>query len=309
MACPTAAGLGALVHSRNPALTPAQVQSCLQSTADDLGGTGRDDYFGWGRINASRALKPSITSLSTPSAAAGTPVTINGTFFGTSLGSSSVKFGTKTCASTDYVSWSDTQIVAKVPASAYGVAPVTVTTTAGGTSNAVSFGVLPKMTAMSSYSGTTAETRTMAGSAFGPSQGTSAVYFGNTKATSYSLWSNTKISVKVPVGASGQTSVTVKTATGTSNSKTFKVVPKITACFPTATSTNSTLTIGGNAFGSSRGTSAVYFGSVKAATYTTWSNVKIRVKVPSGFTGTVPVKVVTGGGTSNTVSFRKTGGS
>ncbi len=52
MACPMAAGLGALVVSRNPSKTPDEVQQLLQNYANDLGSPGRDDYFGYGRINA-----------------------------------------------------------------------------------------------------------------------------------------------------------------------------------------------------------------------------------------------------------------
>jgi YVTN family beta-propeller protein len=62
MACPMAAGVAALVRSQNPAYTPAQIQNCLQSTADDLGDTGRDDYFGFGRVNAYRAVSTVLTA-------------------------------------------------------------------------------------------------------------------------------------------------------------------------------------------------------------------------------------------------------
>ena len=56
LACPMAAGLGALVLSRNTALTPAQVEQVIESNADDLGAPGRDDEYGYGRINAFMAL-------------------------------------------------------------------------------------------------------------------------------------------------------------------------------------------------------------------------------------------------------------
>ncbi|MFH1150039.1 MAG: S8 family serine peptidase [Actinomycetota bacterium] len=56
MACPMAAGLGALVFSQNPGMSNDEIEQRLESTADDLGDDGRDDKFGWGRINAARAL-------------------------------------------------------------------------------------------------------------------------------------------------------------------------------------------------------------------------------------------------------------
>lgn len=56
MATPHVSGLAALILSRNPTLTPEQVRAIIESTADDLGPSGRDIYFGAGRINASGAL-------------------------------------------------------------------------------------------------------------------------------------------------------------------------------------------------------------------------------------------------------------
>jgi len=56
MAAPHVAGLAALILSLNQALVPSQVRDIIQQTADDKGATGRDDYYGYGRINAYKAL-------------------------------------------------------------------------------------------------------------------------------------------------------------------------------------------------------------------------------------------------------------
>ena len=56
MSCPMAAGVGALVLSKNPGLTVDQLKNILESSADDLGQEGRDDQFGYGRVNAANAL-------------------------------------------------------------------------------------------------------------------------------------------------------------------------------------------------------------------------------------------------------------
>lgn len=56
MACPHVAGLVGLMLSRNPALTIEQVRQVLVATTQDLGASGRDSYFGYGRINALAAL-------------------------------------------------------------------------------------------------------------------------------------------------------------------------------------------------------------------------------------------------------------
>jgi subtilisin family serine protease len=56
MAAPHVSGTAALVWSTNPALTRDQVESTLFETADDLGPPGRDDRYGYGRVNAQRAI-------------------------------------------------------------------------------------------------------------------------------------------------------------------------------------------------------------------------------------------------------------
>jgi len=55
-ACPVAAGVAALILSVAPDLTGAQVKDILQSSADDLGAPGRDNFYGHGRVNARTAL-------------------------------------------------------------------------------------------------------------------------------------------------------------------------------------------------------------------------------------------------------------
>jgi subtilisin family serine protease len=59
MAAPYAAGVAALVIQANGgpgAITPDQVRTILQQSADDLGKPGNDDFYGLGRINALRAV-------------------------------------------------------------------------------------------------------------------------------------------------------------------------------------------------------------------------------------------------------------
>lgn len=63
-ACPITAGLCGLIWSRNPSLTPAQVESILRASCVDLGAAGVDTTFGYGRINAAAAI--AATSPGTP---------------------------------------------------------------------------------------------------------------------------------------------------------------------------------------------------------------------------------------------------
>jgi subtilisin family serine protease len=55
-AAPYAAGVAALVLSRNPGLTPLEVENILATTSVDLGAPSYDTTFGWGHVNAAAAL-------------------------------------------------------------------------------------------------------------------------------------------------------------------------------------------------------------------------------------------------------------
>ena len=55
-ATPITAGVTALVLSAEPDLTSEEVRHFLTRSAKDLGDPGRDDYYGWGRVDARAAL-------------------------------------------------------------------------------------------------------------------------------------------------------------------------------------------------------------------------------------------------------------
>jgi len=57
MATPHVAGVAGLVWSARPALTADQVCGILLRTAVDLGSPGRDDIYGYGRLNAEAAVR------------------------------------------------------------------------------------------------------------------------------------------------------------------------------------------------------------------------------------------------------------
>jgi thermitase len=54
---PFVSGVASLVVGRNPYLTGSAVSRIVTSSADDLGPAGWDASFGWGRIDAARALR------------------------------------------------------------------------------------------------------------------------------------------------------------------------------------------------------------------------------------------------------------
>lgn len=77
-ATPYAAGVAALLLSKDPTLTPAQVKAAMTSTATDMtldGGAGWDRYTGYGMVNAQGALAiiaPGMPSCSITAPAGGT---------------------------------------------------------------------------------------------------------------------------------------------------------------------------------------------------------------------------------------------
>ena len=64
---PTAAGLTALIMAANPGLTPDEVESVLESSADDpVSGSDWHAYYGYGRINAAAAVAMAMDLDGTP---------------------------------------------------------------------------------------------------------------------------------------------------------------------------------------------------------------------------------------------------
>ena len=162
---------------------------------------------------------PSIASLSPTSGAVGTAVTISGANFGSTQGSSSVRFNGTTATP---ASWSPTSIVAPVPSGATtGPVVVTVNSVA---SNGLAFSVTssaPTLTSLSPTSGAVGTSVTISGANFGSTQGSSSVRFNGTTATPTS-WSPTSIVAPVPSGAT--TGPAVVTVGGVaSNGLTFTV--------------------------------------------------------------------------------------
>jgi hypothetical protein len=83
---PIAAGVGALVLSYAPSLSAAALVSTLENNSDDLGAPGFDPTFGWGRVNAYRAVSgvgistdtiPPTVSISNPLSSTSVQGTIN----------------------------------------------------------------------------------------------------------------------------------------------------------------------------------------------------------------------------------------
>jgi YD repeat-containing protein len=242
---------------------------------------------------------PSITSLTPSSDPVGAVVTISGTNFGVTQGSSTVVFDRTTATPT---MWSNTSIQVPVPT---GAATGNVVITVNGVaSTGVSFTVLPtpSITSLTPTSGAVGASVTIKGTSFGSSQGASAVTFNGTPGTPTN-WANT--SIKVPVPASTTTGYVVVTVNGVPSNGVSFIVPGTTATIsalsPTSDAVGAQVSINGSNFGSTRGSNTVTFNGTTAAP-TSWSATNIVTPVPSGAT-TGAVVVTVGGVSSNGESF------
>lgn len=61
--CPVAAGVAALILSVDPNLTNEEVRLILRQSARDLGQPGRDDFYGWGRVDARAAVEMALAGI------------------------------------------------------------------------------------------------------------------------------------------------------------------------------------------------------------------------------------------------------
>ena len=162
---------------------------------------------------------PSISSLAPASGPIGTAVTITGTNFGSTQGTSSVTFnGTAATITT----WSATTIATTVPT---GATTGNVVVTVGGVaSNGSAFTVTlpaPAITTLNPTSGLVGAAVTITGTNFGSTQGTSSVTFNGTTAT-VTTWNATSIATTVPTGATSG-NVVVKVGGVSSNGSPFTV--------------------------------------------------------------------------------------
>jgi Glucodextranase, domain B/IPT/TIG domain/PQQ-like domain len=253
---------------------------------------------------SSFAQSPSVTGFSPVSAAGvGFQLFVGGSGFGSSQGSSTITFN-GVPATVGY--WSDSQIIAVVPA---GATTGSVVVTVGGfASNGLIFTVTtaPLLTGFSpGASGGVGTEIYVGGSNLGATQGSSTVTFNGVAATA-GYWSNDILIATVPPGAT--TGPVVVTVGGVaSNGLTFTVVstPQISGLSPvSAAGVGFQLYIGGSNFGATQGSSTVTFNGV-TPTVQYWSNTQIQAVVPAGAT-TGPIVVTVGGIASNGFTFTVT---
>ncbi len=202
---------------------------------------------------------------------------------------------------------SPTIVHAKTKAHVAGAVKVQVTTAGGtatsGTSHEFTFiAPTPTITALTPTSGTTSggTTVTITGTGL---IGATAVHFGATTATSFTVTSPTIVHAKTKAHVAGAVKVQVTTAGGTATSGTsheftfIAPTPTITALTPTSgtTSGGTTVNITGTGF---FGATAVHFGATTATSFTVTSPTIVHAKTKAHVAGAVKVQVTTAGGTA-----------
>ena len=149
------------------------------------------------------ASSPQITSVSPRQVQYNQVVTVTGSNFGSSRGSSTVRIGSVAIPSSSFASWSNTRIRFRVPTNVRS-GNVIVRTSAG-TSNAILLEITsPYLASVSPVSVKPGDRLTLTGANFRSSRGSGYVLFApNVRPSSgdYVTWSDSRIVVKVPIGA------------------------------------------------------------------------------------------------------------
>ena len=119
-AAPHVASAAALIKSANPSYSRTQLWNALVAATVDIGTRGRDNDSGYGKLVLPvMQVSPYLGSVSPVSVRPGDRLTLTGANFRSTRGSGYVLFAPNVRpASGDYVSWSDSRIVVKVPVGA-----------------------------------------------------------------------------------------------------------------------------------------------------------------------------------------------
>lgn len=253
---------------------------------------------------------PSVNSVSPGGGTVGTQVTIVGSSFQASQGSSTVTFNGTPVSPGGITSWSNTQIVVAVPAGAStGLLTVTVNGVSGSASTPFEVPSLT-LTSLAPPESPVGGTITINGTGFGSYNPFAPVGFAYLNGTQMAItsWSNTAITARVPSNASsGNVTVTKYDATSNALSLTIEGAPAVTSVSPGVGPVNGTVTINGSGFGSTQSVSTVqFYAGTNAvgpnAAVISWSDTQIVATVPPG-AATGPVGVVVAGVSGPTANF------
>ena len=257
-------------------------------------------------VSVTVGTTPFVTGVSPELGGIGTSVTITGSNFGATQGTSTVSFNG--AQATSVTSWSSTQIAATVPSTAPpGSGPVTVTVNSITSPSNIMFNVIkPAISSLTPPAAQVGASITLNGVGFGLSQGTSQVQFNGVTA-GVSSWGDTSITATVPLNAtSGPVTLTEDGITSNGVQFTVSQALSVTGISPSFGPPGTSVTITGTGFGATQSNSVLTFYGI-TATVTSWSDTQIVGVVPSG-AASGPVSVGVGSivnwGPSFTLTFR-----
>jgi hypothetical protein len=229
---------------------------------------------------------PYVTNFTPVSGSANTTVTIGGAHFaGVTNVSFSGKSGTSLAVTLDY------SLTVHAP-SGVTSGPITVKATNGTFTTTSNFFAQPVITGFAPFAGRSGTNVILLGTNF---LGTTAIRFGSTLATDFTVLSNNAIRVAVPTGAQSGIFTLMVPGSSAQTTSNFVVQPTIFGFTPGFGPVGTSVTISGANF--NVGTPSVKFGGVPAAAPTGVSFSQLTVVVPSGATS-APVTLTTTDGTS-----------
>lgn len=281
------------------AVSPAGTAGAAAVTVVSPTGTSNAVTFTY--ITAAVPVVTAVAPSSGPTSGA-TSVTITGTGF---TGATAVRFANASAAS--FSVNSATQITAVTPAGTPGGAAVTVTTPGGTSASSADayffYAAPPVLNDAAPGQGPTSggTVVTLTGSSL---LNASAVRFGPTNATSFTVVSSTQITATAPPGT-GSSQISVITPGGTSNPVPFAYItaPTLTGLAPVSgpTSAGTVVTLTGTNLATAN---KVTVGSTAVA-FTVVSDTQITATVPAGSAGPVSVSVTTAGGASAGLTYTR----
>ncbi len=259
-------------------------------------------------------VKPTVTNLSQSAGEIGSSLTLTGTNFNPTASQNTVTFGNVTVPSGDIsVNGAGTEMTVVVPAGIFGTVPITVSNLQSPPSDAENYAVTPKITGLSSGTGSSGNTLTITGNGFDTTSANNTVKLGTHTLSNVTAQSTTSLQVTVPNVSAGEANATVQVGAQTSANVAaadFVIVPFIASLLTAAEQDGKavlireeTLTINGTNFDTTPANNVVKFGAL-SATPITASATQLTVTVPGGVgtAGDVSVTVETNTQPSNVVT-------
>ncbi|MBX2840121.1 MAG: IPT/TIG domain-containing protein, partial [Flammeovirgaceae bacterium] len=245
-------------------------------------------------ITQPKITNPKVTTITPNQGTIGTEVTITGEYFGTDKGK--VNFGNVVIEGTAITEWTNTSIKTTVPTGISGNVEVKIISSENKEATAPEkFKVIPAIKEIVNSAAKIGNEITISGSGFGSS---GKINFGSVIIASGQdgvQWSATSIKVTVPDGLSSNVSVTIEVDGNKSTGKTLGIIPEITNLDKTSGIPLQEVTLTGNGFGNTQGSSIVKFGTQTAAIKSgSWSQKQIIAIIPIGSLGEVDVSVKVG---------------